>query len=460
MATISFQDGLVVLRDIDKNLAEKLPSVCFDDRTLCWTAPAMAYRDIMMMAHKYHIPLQDLARGYEHQPLELTLGDKTPRPYQQLAIDRFWEVGQRRGVVILPTGAGKTFVAMMAMVKVARPTLIIVPTIDLMHQWREVLTHAFKRDIGCLGGGERQVEDITVSTFESAKLLLDQIGARFGFLIVDECHHLPGPNHQLVARGCLAPFRLGLTATLERGDGQEGLVFELLGPKVHETRIEELTENVLAPYDVVEVPVDLTEEERQVYESQRQIWKTFCQVRGVRLGGARGWQHLLSEVARSGDEGREALRAWRTQSKVASSADGKFKALWEILCTHAGERVIVFTSTNRVAYKIGQMFLLPVLTCQTKPQERKKLLQSFRDGDIQSLVTSKVLNEGVDVPEASVAVVMSGSGQIREHVQRLGRILRSAPGKSAVMYEVVANETSEMFVHERRRQHSAYQRPS
>ncbi len=157
--------------------------------------------------------------------------------------------------------------------------------------------------------------------------------------------------------------------------------------------------------------------------------------------------------------GREAFRSYLEQRRIARTARAKFRQIWELFRTHRGERVLVFTADNDTAYEIGQRFLLPVITHHTKVTERREFLDGFRAGLYPILVTSKVLNEGVDVPEASVGIVVSGSGSIREHVQRLGRILRPAAGKQAVLYELVSEGTGESYTSERRRQHRAYQRP-
>lgn len=151
------------------------------------------------------------------------------------------------------------------------------------------------------------------------------------------------------------------------------------------------------------------------------------------------------------------MRAYREQRKLAQAAAGKLVELWRLLREHRDDRTIVFTDDNELAYRIGCEFVLPVITHQTKLAERQRMLDGFRDGTLRVLVTSKVLNEGVDVPDARVGVVISGSGAVREHVQRLGRILRHRPGKRAVLYELVAQDTSELNVNRRRTRHHAYQ---
>lgn len=156
--------------------------------------------------------------------------------------------------------------------------------------------------------------------------------------------------------------------------------------------------------------------------------------------------------------GRSAFRAYRHQRRIALASRAKLEALWDILVTHHDERILVFTEDNETVYRISRQFLLPALTHQTRPAERKALLEGFAEGSLRVLVTAKVLNEGVDVPEASVGVVLSGSGSVREHVQRLGRILRRREGKRAVLYEVVSEVAAEAGISERRRQHEAYGR--
>ena len=154
--------------------------------------------------------------------------------------------------------------------------------------------------------------------------------------------------------------------------------------------------------------------------------------------------------------GREAFTAYLKQRQIARCGRAKLELVWKLLREHRGERILVFTADNDAAYQMGEAFGLPVLTHKTKAAERRDLLERFRKGEYPVLLTSKVLNEGVDVPEASVGIVVSGSGSIREHVQRLGRILRAKDGKQAVLYELVSEGTSEMRVSDRRRQNRAY----
>jgi len=201
----------------------------------------------------------------------------------------------------------------------------------------------------------------------------------------------------------------------------------------------------------------LDEDELQEYESNRAIYRQFLLNNRISVSSPRGWGAFLQACARLAN-GREALRAYFAQRRVAQTCRAKQRHVWTLLRRHAGERVICFTADNRTAYALGQRFFLPVITHHTKIAERREWLAAFRDGSMPVLVTSRVLNEGVDVPEASVGIVVSGSGSVREHVQRLGRILRPAAGKQAVLYELISYGTTEWQVSDRRRQHRAYER--
>lgn len=155
--------------------------------------------------------------------------------------------------------------------------------------------------------------------------------------------------------------------------------------------------------------------------------------------------------------GRDAMKAYLKQRAIAQCSRAKLNIVWNIMRENRSERIIIFTADNDTAYRMGEIFCMPVLTHKTKAAERKDFLDRFRSGEYPVLLTSKVLNEGVDVPEASIGIVVSGSGSTREHVQRLGRILRAKDGKQAVLYELVSDGTSEMRVSDRRRQHRAYE---
>lgn len=416
-------------------------------------APAWRYHGVVLDLHQRGLPFVDEARRYA--PLERPhRTDRTPRPYQSDAVDAWWRRG-RRGTIVLPTGAGKSFVAELCIARADRSTLVVAPTLDLVGQWYDHLVRAFGEPIGLLGGGHHDLQDITVSTYDSAWMQVERWGDRFGMLVFDEVHHLPGPSFGQAALGSIAPFRLGLTATLERPDGGHAEVDHLVGPVVYRREISELAGEFLAPYRTEVLRVHLSDRDREAYEQATAQWRGFVESQGIRLGGRGGWQHFLRQCARS-REGREAFAAWQRARRLVHQAPAKLDRLAELLREHRDGRVLVFTHDNATAYRVSRTFLVPAITHQTDVKERRAFLDAFADGTLPVLATSRVLNEGVDVPAADVAVVLSGTSTVREHVQRLGRILRPREGKQAVLYELVVADSAEERASARRRDHDAY----
>ena len=433
-----------------------LPGVLFDPRTSTHRAQGRHYRAIVEHVLREKLPYTDAARGWENKPTGWAMKTtREPRDYQRAAVDAWLKAG-RRGVVVMPTGTGKTFTACLCVEKVGRPTLVITPTIDLMNQWYAELTDLFGLDVGLVGGGYHEFKPLTVTTYDSAYINLEKWGNRYGLVVFDECHHLPGPSYSEAANAGLAPFRLGLTATPERADGGEELLPGLIGPFVYRLDITDVAGEFLAPYEAKQLFIDLTPEEEERYRTARETYRQFVADRGISLSGPNGWQKFIFEASKS-PEGWKAMRAYREQKHVERAASGKFRKLEELLQRHVGERAIIFTADNATVYQIARRYLVPAITHQTKIKERKGILAKFHSGEYTVVVTSQVLNEGVDVPAAGVGIVLSGTGSTRENVQRLGRILRKHGDKQAVLYELIARGTAEEFVSDRRRQHRAFQ---
>lgn len=450
---INFDKGTLILQNVPEALQSQLPDILWDERTLTFRAPAYRYRRIVSQLRAHDIIYEDTAREFTIEPFTHQKSI-TPYPYQTEAIDA-WHANGQRGVVSLPTGAGKTFIAILLIAETQRPTLVHVPTIDLMHQWHAVLTEHFGQEIGRYGGGQHELQDITVTTYQSAVMHAPYYGNRFGFVIFDECHHLPGEQYQYAAISSIAPFRLGLTATPERVDGKESRLYALVGECCYEAKVQELSGKTLSEYRVMTIAVEMEDTERVQYKAARGIYLSFLKQAKINMGTQSGWRTFLWKASQS-DEGRAAFKAYLTQKQLSFASTTKQEWVWKLIQRHRGDRIIIFTQDNETAYQIGTRFFLPVLTHQTKPKERNDFLNGFRDGTYSILVTSKVLNEGVDVPEANVAIIVSGSGSVREHVQRLGRILRKREGKQAVLYELISKQTGEHSVNRRRRQHNAY----
>ncbi|RKU29008.1 heavy metal transporter [Candidatus Poribacteria bacterium] len=453
--TIDFDKGTLILQNVSEEIQSHLPDILWDKRTLTYRAPAYRYRHIVSQLRAHNIPYTDSARQFTVKTFS-NQNSLTPYPYQSEAIDA-WHANNKRGVISLPTGAGKTFIAILLIEDTQRPTLVHVPTIDLMHQWYDVLKEHFGHEVGLYGGGHHELRDLTVTTYQSAVMHAPYYGNQFGFAIYDECHHLPGDQYQYAAISSIAPFRLGLSATPDRVDGKENRLYELVGECCYEAKVQDLSGDTLAPYRVVTMAIDMEDTERIQYLEARRTYLDFLRKANINMGTSSGWRNFLWKTSQS-DEGRVAFKAYRTQKQLSFASKAKQEWVWKLIQRHRGDRIIIFTQDNDTAYDLGTRFFLPVLTHQTKQKERTSFLNGFREGSYSILVTSKVLNEGVDVPEANVAIIVSGSGSIREHVQRLGRILRKKEGKQAVLYELVSKQTGEHYVNKRRRQHNAYQR--
>ena len=453
MASLHFVAGTLELRGMAAGL-EGLPAACqWDPRSACFRAPASAYAPLVLALKELGLEVEDTARKYT----ELDFGvraHREPRPFQAEALEAL-KRAKGRGIVVLPTGAGKSHVAIMAIDKWRRSTLVVAPTLDLVRQWYDLLRTSFGVDVGVVGGGEYTLHPLTVTTYDSAYLHMENLGHRFGFVVFDECHHLPAEAYSLAAQQCLSPYRLGLTATLERADGREAALSGLIGPVVYRKEIVELSGEYLSDYDTERVRLELSPREREEYDAERAIYTGFLRSQGIRMSNPQGWMEFVQRSAR-GAAGRRAMLAYRRQRELALASPAKLDYLELLLHVHRTDLTIVFTQDNATAYEISRRFLVPAITHQTKVSERSEILERFGKGEYGVVVTSKVLNEGVDVPEANVAVIISGSGSVREHVQRLGRILRRREGKRAMLYELVSAGTTETFTSDRRRDHAAY----
>jgi superfamily II DNA or RNA helicase len=443
---LRFDSGTLVLDGADRS--SKVPvQFKWDERVLRWRAPAWAYRHIIKDFIRSKTPYEDRARSYDKFDFSIK-AQVEPRPYQSQAIAE-WKRHERCGVVILPTGAGKSLVAQMAIERTGRSTLIVVPTIDLMNQWYDLLLSSFQAEVGLIGGGYYEIGALTITTYASAFRFMERLGNQFGLLIFDECHHLPGSVYRYAAELSIAPFRLGLTATPERADGEERSLNQLIGPIFYRREAQEMAGEYLADYKVVRLNVKLSPTERALYQSERNIFRRFLNDKGIDFSDLTGWQTFIKMSARS-EEGRRAMLAYRESKRVALGTDSKLSVLADLLARHKKERTLIFTAENEMVYRISEKFLIPAITHQTGIKERREWLEAFNQGDVLALATSKVLNEGVNIPKATVAIILSGSGSTREHIQRLGRILRKQPGKEAILYEVIASETTEEGISERR----------
>src|SRR5919109_3558813 len=446
---LSFDRGTLLLHPPPPGKAW-IEFATWDDRVERFRIPAMHYRRLIEALGAEGTPLLDKAPEFGALALVPAL-EMTPYPHQRSALEA-WLTAGRIGVVVLPTGAGKTYLAQLAIQATQCSTLIVVPTLDLMHQWYAHLLAAFPdAPVGLLGGGAHDSTPLLVATYDSAAIAAEALGNKYALLVFDECHHLPSAFTRVIAEYSLAPYRLGLTATPERSDGKHADLQTLIGPEVYRTSVAALSGTVLAAHRVVRLTVRLSQGERQRYDALLETRNRFLQQCGIRLGSVAGWQAFVRASARS-RAGRRAVLAHREARGLAFGTAGKLRVLADLLAQHHPARTLIFTEDNAMVYRVARDYLIPAITHHTPVKERHDILQRFRTGEYSVLVTSRVLNEGVDVPEASVAIVLSGTGSRREFVQRLGRIVRRREGKRAVLYEVVAEATSEEQVSRRRRQ--------
>ncbi|OGD54632.1 hypothetical protein A3K81_06845 [Candidatus Bathyarchaeota archaeon RBG_13_60_20] len=408
---------------------------------------AHMYRDVVRHLEATATPYKDEAlRDEAPPPLESSL---RLRDYQSEALAR-WRTGGGRGIVVLPTGAGKTILAIKAMEELGCSTLIVVPTIVLVDQWRGVLEDAFKQPIGALGGGHDEVRPLTVATYDSASLRAGSLGDMFRLIVFDEVHHLAAPTYRVIAEGYLAPHRLGLTATLQADEATRELYSQLVGDVVYSLDPEQLAGTHLADYAVKTVNLPLTPQKKAQYDRDYQTYRGFLRSRNIRIRGSQDYLRFVKRSARD-PEARRALTARNRAMDIALNSGTKIAYLRSLLRANPEEKTLIFTSHNRLVYRLSRELLIPAITHVTPREEREQILGRFMDGTYRRIVTSRVLDEGVDVPDASMAVIISGSGSSRQFIQRLGRILRKRPGKQAVLYELVSADTAETHISQRRR---------
>jgi superfamily II DNA or RNA helicase len=378
----------------------------------------------------------------------------TPRPYQREALTA-WGQAHGRGVVVLPTGAGKTVLALMAIEAMGVQTLVVVPTIDLLHQWHDTICARFGLEadqVGMIGGGFRTRRPVTVITYDSAAMPRRDL-SDVGLLIFDEAHHLPSASYRTIATRCPAPFRLGLSATLERSDGRHDDLSTLIGSTVFERQPATLARDKhIADYKVQRVYVDLTDDEQARYSqlSAEYSWYMAANRHKLMLTGCANLFEAMIRQAGHDPAARAALRAHREARMLAMNAESKVLKVEDLLGHHRSDKVIVFSEWNVLVNDLSRRLALPAITYRTHAEERRHILDQFRAQHYSKLVTGRVLNEGVDVPDANVAIVVSGSSTTREYIQRLGRVLRPKPGH-AYLYEIVTRGTSEVKTAGRRK---------
>jgi superfamily II DNA or RNA helicase len=303
-----------------------------------------------------------------------------------------------------------------------------------MQQWAIEIAKFYRGRVGRFGDGERSLHAVTVATYASAWRHMTRLGGLFPLVVVDEAHHVGDGQLAEALEMALASDRLGLTATPNEGEiAERGR--RLLGDVVFELQVRDLVGEALAHYDLVRVRVALDPQERLQYDAEVALFEPVYHRWRQGRRHAR-WRDFVMAAQRDPDS-RAALAAWRRAQRLAAYPQAKAQAVGRLLERHAWDRCLVFTPDNAVTYAISRDHLVAPVTCDTSRRERKAVLEDFSAHRIASLVSARVLNEGLDLPDANVGVMVGGRGGKREFIQRLGRVLRPAPGKRARIYELL-----------------------
>ena len=440
---IRFDRGTLVIEgEHGSEDPSQIPGAAWDAELLGWRVPAEHHASVIGRLSAGGVRVSD-----ECRTTRLAGPWSLPelRWYQREAIAR-WCASDRRGVIALPTGAGKTIAAIAAIAELGVATLVLVPTRVLLDQWARALALMWPHPIGRLGDGDHAVLPITVATYASAVRWAPRIGDRFGLVIVDEAHHVGAWCPSEIFEMLTAPARLGLTAT---PPSEPGALLRHVGPVVYALRIDQLVGDALADFVLETVPIVLTRGERERYREARARF-TAVYAPFQRAVPDATWAEFV-RAARQHASGRDALAAWREYRALIAYPEGKRAALRELLGRHAGQRTLVFTGDNATAYAIARELLVMPITHEITRGERVQALARFQSGELAVLVSSQVLDEGLDVPDADIAIVVGGTASARRHIQRIGRVLRPRAGKRARVYELAVAETAEIGYVARRR---------
>jgi len=452
---LRFDQGTLVLEGLsaDRAPAADVPFV-WDDRVRSWRCEAIHYaRARAALGAAAGEPFVDQVAVPE--PVSWPAIDLPAlRPEQEAALAA-WDAAGRRGLVVMPTGTGKTEVALAAMAAARVAALVVAPVRDLMYQWQQRIHAGLGYDAGIIGDQTHNLKPVTVTTYDSAYIHMARLGDRFGLVVFDEVHHLPGKVRREAALLCAAPWRLGLTATPERSDGLHADLDRLVGPVAYRLAVKEVKGRSLADYHVVRIPVRLQPAEQAVYDEAGRTVRAYMVARRQEDPDFT-WQKLLAEVA-TDPAARAAQKAYYRRQSIENRALEKLRVLEDLFRLHVGERVIVFAGSNAMAMDVSRRFLVPTILSHTRKQERKAVLAGFAEGRLPVLVANQVLDEGVDVPAAKVAVVIGGHASTRQAKQRLGRILRPAGAVKATLYEVLCVDTKDVTRSRKRRKSDAFE---
>ncbi len=454
LANLEFQSGTLVLdRWTAAQIQHYFPEGFWkwDDRTDSWRTQASYYSRISEVLQSHSVGTVDLVPQWQTVNWP-SVSLHAMRDEQNAAVEKWFE--KKEGILVMPTGTGKTEVALHILEKLRCSALIVSPIRDLMYQWQQRIHRGLGYDAGVIGDSILNRKPVSVTTYESASIHMPRLGNYFQCIVFDECHHLRGSFREDASRMCAAPYRLGLTATLDGTLSIRGSLTELIGPVVYELKLDDVRGGSLADYDVYRIAVELNVQERARYQELGKMIQEYVFRRGQTEEGFT-WQKLCSE-SRTDGEAHAVLLGHRERQAIEDKAAAKFRVIEDLLHLHQGTPMVIFAGSNAMAREVSTRLLIPCLLSHCGKKERRNYLDGLRDGTYNAIVANQILDEGVDIPSVKVAVVIGGMASTRQATQRLGRVLRKQGNERAILYEVVCQETQEVDRSRKRRRSDAY----
>ncbi len=362
------------------------------------------------------------------------------RPYQKEALDA-WVSHNYRGVIALPTGSGKTIIGLGAIAELRAPTLIVVYTKEQLREWENKIRTFLRGSVSIIGefySESKNIKPITITTYQSAFRNIGLLYDKFSLLIIDEAHHLPAEKFRAIAERILAPFRLGLSATPYREDGLHEELFSLVGGVVYSKSLNDLMmSGFVAPFEIVPVVVPL---EHKILMKYRELRKRF-----FTLSRGREINDLVKAAAAGDKSAKQALQIMNEIRKILINSERKIDVVKSIVEKELknNSKIIIFTQYIAQAKILSSRIGAPVVTSKTKKNIRNIIFDLFKNNRYKVLILTTLGDEGIDIPDANVGIIVSGTSSTRQFIQRLGRLLRPARGKTARLYYVALKDTQE-----------------
>ncbi len=446
-ATIYFKEGKLIL-SFDRYLGDVYQTHLRDllkynkVGKYFYTHPSR-YHELKKILTNIGFSLNDLTGFKESIPLPQKVSFKgNLREYQLEALNT-WLSNSGRGIIALPTGSGKTHIGIAAITRINEATLIITYTKEQLVQWERFIktfTDIPPTYVGLYYSKEKKISPVTLATYQTAFKYIEKLAPHFNLLIIDEVHHLPAEKFKHIAVTSPAKYRLGLSATPYREDGKHTELFPLMGGVVYYKTTQELAEKgFLAKFRIETIKVDLKSDEKKEYLKLRKQFRE--------LAGGLDFKTLVDLAKRGDARAIKALEIHSEMLKVLSMSNSKLEKVKEIVKRELseGKKIIVFAHYVVLAEKIANELGAYLLTGEMEETKRRAILDQFRRAESGVLVVTTVGDEGLDIPDASVGILVAGTGSRRQFIQRLGRLLRPKPGKEAVLYEIVIKGSSEEF---------------